>query len=250
MADENDLRKLFAESEAPNTLDAGTIVRKSRVRRLPRQVGAAALGTLAVAGIGVLGVQAFNAQTPIASTTMGGAYAPESDSMDTMIKRAPADRLNLCEGIVAEAAPSFYGLQLDVAFPETAPATGEPVSGVVHLTNLGETPVTGTTAPSPAITLSQDGTVLWHSNGPVDMSAVTVDLAPGATMEYPASFLPVRCAVEDDAAESFRIDLPIVPAGRYELSAAIDFSPDPGMPQQETPGIDLVTGPREPITLQ
>jgi hypothetical protein len=252
MVDENDLRKLFADSDAPNRLDANRVIAKSRVRRLPRQLGAAAITTLAVAGIGVLGLQTIT-QSPITSSMSGDEAfeAPAApDAMDTMIKRAPADRLNLCEGTVAEPVPSFYGLQLDVAFPETAPATGEPVTGVVRLTNLSADRVTGVTASTPAITLSQGGLVLWHSNGPVDSSAVMVDLGPGATLVYPASFVPVRCAVQDDLAESFRPDLPPVPAGVYEVSAAIDFTAGAGMPQQDTPELDLVTGPRAPITLE
>jgi hypothetical protein len=56
--------------------------------------------------------------------------------------------------------------------------------------------------------------------------------------------------VADDEAESFRADLPAVPAGVYDVSAAIDFQPDASMAQQGTPGVDLVTGPLEPITLQ
>ena len=251
MADEDDLRKLFASTEAPNRLDVGRIISRSRVRRLPRQLGAAVIGTLAVAGIGVLGVQAITAQSPITSSTMGGAFeAPDPEAMDTSSKRAPAEKLNLCTGTLADIAPSFYGLQLDVAFPATAPATGAPIEGTVRLTNTSDSRVTGSTAAIPAVTLSQDGLVLWHSNGPMIMSAVLVDLAPGASLEYPASFTPVRCEVEDDLAAGFRTDLPAVPAGAYDLSAAIDFSPDPLMAQQDSPGVDLVTGPRATIALE
>ncbi|MCU1440018.1 MAG: hypothetical protein JWP85_1015 [Rhodoglobus sp.] len=254
MPTESDLRGMFESADAPNALDADRIIARSRMRRLPRVVGAATIGTLAIAGFGVLGVQILSMQQqPMTASTLdqsaedSGGAAPEGT--ETFVKRAAADEINLCAGPVAESFPSFAGLQLDVAFPEAAPVGGT-VAGAATLTNTSAARVTGTTASRPAITLSQNGIVLWHSNGPVDSSAVVVDLEPGESLQYAASFEPVRCDVEDDLAEAFRVDLPPVPAGQYEVSAAIDFTPDPSMPQQEIPGLDLVTGPREPITLQ
>jgi hypothetical protein len=116
------------------------------------------------------------------------------------------------------------------------------------MTNTGTDRVTGTTAARPAITLSKDGTVLWHSNGPTVMTVATVDLAPGASMSYPATFSPVRCSVDDDLAEGFPADLPSVDAGDYDVSAAIDVV------RTDAAGTvlsnDLVTSPTAPITLQ
>jgi hypothetical protein len=189
----------------------------------------------------------MTASTLDQSAEDSGGAAPESP--EAFMKRAAADELNQCAGPVAETVASFSGLQLDVAFPEAAPV-GSTVAGAVTLTNASTAHVTGTTASRPAITLSQNGTVLWHSNGPVDSSAVMVDLDPGQSLQYAASFEPVRCDVQDDLAEAFRADLPAVPPGEYEVSAAIDFAPDPSMPQQQTPGLDLVTAPREPIALE
>jgi len=115
------------------------------------------------------------------------------------------------------------------------------VDGIVTMTNEGTETVSGTTASSAAITLSQDGIVLWHSNGPTNMMAAVVDLAPGESMEYAASFVPVVCTVDDDLAESFRDDLPAAPAGEYQVSAAIDLSTDSSA--------ELITGPASTITL-
>jgi hypothetical protein len=251
---EDDLRDMFASS-APGSapLDAERIIARSRVRRLPRQLAMGAIGTLAVAGIAVVGIQSMMPQPQASTMSQTDAAAPSAEggqTFDTTTKRAPAEKINLCTGTVAEAAPSLYGLRLDVAFPESAPAGTDPVQGTVRLTNTGTQAVMGTTAASPAITVSQGGIVLWHSNGPMIDLAVTVDLAPGQSMDYPASFSPVRCDVADDEAESFRADLPVLPAGGYNLSAAIDFQPDASMAQQGTPGLDLVTGPLVPITLQ
>jgi hypothetical protein len=116
------------------------------------------------------------------------------------------------------------------------------VEGIVTMTNEGSETVSGTTAASAAITLSQDGIVLWHSNGAmIDMAAV-VDLAPGESMEYSASFVPVVCGVEDDLADGFRDDLPEAPAGTYQVSAAIDLTTDGAA--------ELITGPATTVTLK
>jgi hypothetical protein len=105
------------------------------------------------------------------------------------------------------------------------------------------------TAAAPAITVSQEGITLWHSNGAMVMSLVIVDLAPGESLEYAASFTPVLCGVEDDMAEVFRNDLPALDPGEYELSAAIDFVLDETLAADYEPFAYLVTGPRSTITL-
>lgn len=245
---ENDLRELLASVPTPeHRLDASTIIARSRLRRLPRQLGAGAVGILAIAGIAVVTVPSMLVTPP---TTISTMEQPAADSStESMIKRAPADRLNLCTAPIAEVAPSRLGLQLDVVLPASAPVGTAPVEAVVRLTNTSAATVTGTTGPAPAITLSQNGLTLWHSNGPEDSSAVLINLAPGETLEYAASFVPVRCDVDDDLAEQFRPDLPPLPAGIYELSAAIDFLPDAPPTDGSTPGLDLVTGPRAFVTL-
>jgi hypothetical protein len=249
MVDERNLRELFAESRPAGTIDADAVIRRSRRRRLPRQLAAGSIGALAVVGIGVLGVQTL--APPQQSAVM---MEQQDEANDTALapeaaKRIPADRLNLCEGPLTEAAPSAYGLQAEVVFPAVSPATGQPVAGVVLVTNTGDARVTGSIASSPAVTLSQQGIVLWHSNGAVDTPDTVVDLEPGQSLEVAASFTPVRCAVEDDAAEAFRADLPPLAPGEYDLSAALDFAPDPSM-APATPELDLVTGPRSTISLE
>ncbi|CAN5139850.1 hypothetical protein BH09ACT5_BH09ACT5_04460 [soil metagenome] len=248
MPSEKDLRDLFAGAEAPNTLDSGRVIARSRARRLPKQVAAGSDGALAVVGLVVLGVQVTQLPRPV--TTAGevldsSAPAPEIATM----KRAPAEKVNLCAGTLAETAPSQYGLQLDVVFPATAPSGAGPVTGTVRLTNTSDREVVGTTPSAPAVTLSRDGVVLWHTNGAADLSAVVVDLAPGASLEYQAAFTPVRCDVEDDLADAFRADLPALDPGAYELSALIDFTAGASM-EQLTPELDLVGGPRSTITLE
>ncbi len=252
MPSEKDLRDMFADSSAPNTLDAGKIVARSRRRRIPQQVGAGAIGVLAIVGIGVF-VQPAISPTPPSMSSMDQTASDQSvggEAETTEIKRAPADKLNLCEAPIAEVAASPYGLQLDVAFPESAPVGTEPIQGVVRMTNFGTQTIVGTTAAAPAITVSRDGVALWHSNGAMVMSLVIVDLEPGESLEYAASFTPVLCAVEDDMAEVFRDDLPALDPGSYDLSAAIDFVVDESIAAEYSPFADLVSGPRSTITLE
>lgn len=254
MPTEAELRAWLREGDlgaSAREADAGSVIRRSRRRRLPRQLAAGGTLTLAIAGIGFAGF------TGLRSMPMGGSVsdasaesAPdalsgqdESEAADGgAIQAAPASKLNPCGGPIAGVARST-GLVLETRFGPSAPADGQSVDGVVTLTNTGTDRITGTTAATPAVTLSQNGTVLWHSNGPMIMMVVEVDLAPGESLEYPASFTTVQCGEEDEATESFRDDLPALDAGSYELSAAIDFLDADGSP------MPTVTGPRSPIEL-
>lgn len=251
MPTEDDLRRMLgAAGDAPNRLDAGAVVRRSRARRLPKQLAAGAIGVLAVAGISVLSVQSLTAAPAPSTMVAGEAYdqsapAPELDS----IKRAPADKINLCTGTLAELSPSPYGLQLDVEFPETAAVGTEPITGTVRLTNTSDREVVGSTPMRPSLTVSKDGTVLWHSNGVTLLGSVEVDLQPGESLTYETTFTPVLCGVEDDLGDDFRAGLPALGAGDYDLSAVIDFTADPSM-GQESPELDLVSGPTSTIRLE
>ena len=264
MASEPNLRDLFrGDGPALPEVDAAAVIRRSKRRRLPVQLAVGGTFVLAIGGLGVAGLQALGgSHTAISnvSTMSGGESTGDRAPADGRgaesaqglegggaIKRAPADRINLCGGPVAEVAPNERGLVLAVDFPSSPVGTAQ-VMGTATLTNTGTEPVTGFTSPSPAITLSQGGTVLWHSNGPTDLSLVSVDLVPGASVDYQASMTPVRCGVEDDVAGAFRTDLPALEAGTYELSALIDFTADPSM-EQEISELDLVSGPVATVRL-
>ncbi|MEP6477901.1 MAG: hypothetical protein ABJB03_00790 [Rhodoglobus sp.] len=256
MPSESDLRKMLGETDAPSArIDVAKVIRGSRARRLPRQLAVGGVSTLAVLGIGFLGVSALQPQQA-SDSSVSTLYAPEAGSgasdndstTNDSIKRAPADKINLCTGPVSDVAPSVTGLQLDAEFASPIAAGTAPVDGSVRLTNLGATRVTGSIGAAPAVTVSQGGIVLWHSNGPTIDLAQVVDLAPGQSIELAASIVPVRCGVADDELESFRADLPALPAGDYQLSVAMDFLPDVSV--TPTPGVDLVTGPAQTVTIQ
>ena len=258
MASESELRDRFHDGTLPSgQIDVDAVLRRARARRRPRVVLAGAGSLLAIAAIAVpasigsFGGQAADntlvagegteySQPESADGDAAGGSAP--DGTDTALDRAPAEKLNLCSAPVAEVTPAENGLVLTVE-PVTASAADVGIPTIVTMTNTGSAPVSGTTGGRPAMTLSKGGITLWHSNGPQTMIAVPVELAPGESLQYPATFEPVRCGVEDDSAESFRDDLPEVGSGVYQLSAAIDFTRNDGS------FIDLVTGPAVRVTL-
>jgi hypothetical protein len=262
MASEPNLRDLLGGDDASRPgargIDTASVIRRARRRRLPARVAVGGAAVLVIGGIGVAGVQglggagvtssasdetAFDAptteQAPLSTgdTFMGASEGPADSSG---LKRAPADRINLCGGALAEVAPSATGLVLTASFPDAA-AGSTSVPGTVTLTNTGTAPVAGYTSATPAVTLSQGGVVLWHSNGPTIQMIRDVALAPGESIDFEASFTPVVCTVDDDTAEAFRTDLPAAPAGEYQVSAAADV--------MVGDSLELVTGPAQTVRL-
>ena len=273
MPTESELRSFLQETGPADAgrrlpVDASLIVRRARRRRLPKQLALGGTVTLAAAGIGIASIQglqltggssgtavlgsasdgvAESAPGTEAVTTPGSAGGDELDAGGDEIKRAPASRINFCGGSLAEVAPSVTGLVLTTEFPDGAPTDGSPVTGTVTLVNTGTERVSGTTSATPAITLAQNGIVLWHTNGPEIAMAMMVDLDPGESMQYGASFTPVRCEAEDDSGESFRENLPPLTAGTYGVSAAIDIMLD--VPVNGSPEFELITGPVESVSM-
>lgn len=250
MPAESNITNLFRSADAPTpSIDVQSVIRRSRRRRLPKQVAAGSVFSLAILGVGFVGVNGVGAVSGTSDQaavleSAGGAAEDESafsGPVEDGAKLAPAEKLNLCGGEVAEVAPSSTGLELTVDFPDAA-VGAETVEGTVTLTNNGTGRTVGYTAPLPVITLSQNGIVVWHSNGPMIMSVTDVDLAPGESMEYEAFFTPVVCSVEDDLGQGFRDNLPAAPAGEYQVSAAIDLVGDAPT--------ELITGPADTITLK
>jgi len=249
MATDNNIHKLFNDSDDAGlgSIDTQAVIRRSRARRRPAQFAIGGALVLALGGFGIAGLQVLGNNAPQATTA--GAESSEDTEISTLgddaetgyIDRAPADKINLCTGTVAEVASSETGLTLTVDFAD-APTGATSVEGTATLTNNGTEPVVGYTAASPAITVAQNGIVLWHSNGAMIAMAVDVDLAPGESLEYATSFQPVICGVEDDMAESFGEKLPPLPSGTYEVSAAIDVIGESAT--------ELVTGPASTVTLK
>ena len=257
MSTESDLKKMFTDAgPSLGHVDLSGVLRRSSRRRVAQQLAVGSATTLAVAGIGVAGFTGMHGLLP--STTAGSAStanAPEtredptlgSTATDGGLTRAPADKINLCGGTLADVARNEGGLVLTSNFAE-ADASADRIMGTVTLTNSGSERIIGTSAATPTITLSKNGIVLWHSNGSIAAMGAVVDLAPGASLAYEASLRPVVCAVEDDGANSFRTDLPHVAAGQYQVSAALDLSRQNA--DGSVLGTDLVTGPVSEVTLR
>ena len=249
---------MFAHSApAFAPIDLQRVIRRSSRRRVGHQVAIGGATTLVVAGVGVAGLSGIRGLTippnnlgsvsGLAPGTANGSLLPiDGLPTDAGSQPAPADRLNLCGGTVAEVAPSPSGLVLSTQF-DPADASADLVTGTATLTNTGAAPITGSSAVTPVITLSKDGQVLWHSNGAMVAMARTIDLAPGASMTYQASFAPVTCAVVDDESASFRENLPHVAPGNYQVSAALDVF---RAGNDSQPVNDLVTGESSPVTLR
>lgn len=253
MPSDSELRRRFQEGTQPRgEIDVDAVLRRARARRRPRVVLAAAGSVVAIAAIAVPAVVVTSFGTSPA-TVSSADYAPEAApdaedgaggaaGSDAAMSRPSAERLNLCEAPVAAFPPAEDGLVISAA-PVSAAADARSIPVTVTLTNTGSASILGTTASRPALTLSRDGTTIWHTNGPSDMSARIVDLGPGESMTYETVFEPLVCGPDDDAREAFRPDLPAAGPGTYLLWAAIDVSHDDGT------GVELVTGPAVAVTL-
>ncbi len=252
MPSEADLKGMLASTDAPRALDVSRIIRKSRARRVSRQLAAGGALAVAVAGIAFVGITSIPGQQASSGSSVTALSAPSTTTAqgtpDGSLLRAPADAINRCAGTLADVAPSQPGLVVSAEFASPAPRGMAAVEGIVRLTNTSAARVIGSVGVTPTITVSQGGIVLWHSNGAHRDVAQHVDLAPGASIELAASFIPVRCDVADDDLPEFRADLPPLPGGDYQVSAVMHFLPDGTA--ISAPGLELVTGAPSPLTLR
>ncbi|NYF10325.1 hypothetical protein HDC94_001481 [Leifsonia sp. AK011] len=246
MRDENDLRRLLAETDAPHTVDADAVIARARRRRVPQQVAAGALGVLALVGVGVLAVNVSSLTQSTSTVAEQGSLSDEAplESSDEMapMKRLGAESLNTCGEAAASPEPSEYGLELAVQFPPAASSTSALIDGTVTMTNTSDEAVSGLTVIGPTVTVSR-GDLVVALGVPTEYEMTMVELQPGETVAYAASFVPVLCSTGEDVATAAAL-----PAGDYDVSAAVDFTPAVGTVDPPLP--DLVTGPRSQITLQ
>lgn len=258
---EQELREQLRRTAEASAVDRGQIdlpavLDRARAKRAARiaVVGAAA-AIVAVLAVTAATISALAPRVPAVMIADGGSseQPPSNQSTEPPISepaigigQAPAEKINLCGGELAEIAPAASGLTTTVELPTRAPATGGTVEGSVTLTNAGTKAVSGTTGVRPVITVSRDGITVWHSNGPVIAMAAVVALKPGESVEYPASFDAVSCSVEDDLAEGFRADLPPLAAGEYQVSAILSFVPGTAQAGES----ETVTGAATTIRLE
>ncbi|MBB5632448.1 hypothetical protein BKA04_000671 [Cryobacterium mesophilum] len=239
MATESELRNEFhAASDAPTRgIDTAAVLTRARARRTPRLVAFSSLAVLAVAGVTTLGITSLPGLLPSRGGAQTAADAPSYSEPDPGTVKGEdsggrvglgggLEQLNRCAQPVTVPTAVSGGLSLSVEFPTTASADGSVVTGTVRMTNTGSTRITGSTASSPFMTLSRDGIVSWHSNGPMDSRGVLIDLAPGASVDYTAEVRLVVCSAQDETGDGFREALPPLGPGAAAISAAIVFLPD------------------------
>ncbi|MEX1079313.1 MAG: hypothetical protein WED09_09430 [Homoserinimonas sp.] len=196
MPTDAELRTLFRDAPTPaSSIDAAAIIRRSKRRRLPQQVGAGSVLTLAVAGIGVASFNGLQGLTP----SMTAADAPvgvaesgpfsESDEADGSMaeQRSSCDSAALGETGLEAEVPA--GLDLSSHFPTIA-STGEAVAATLTLTNTSAEPMNGVVLEQ-MVVLARGGSLLSHR----DQSAaqVPLNLAPGESMTLDFSFDAVDC---------------------------------------------------------
>jgi hypothetical protein len=255
MASDSELRDRFHEGTQPKgQIDVDAVLRRARARRRPRVALAAAGSVLAIAAIAVPAVATnYLSQTPqdTALVAGGDAAAPESatggmadtdDGGADEMMSAPAEKIQACGAPLAEVAPGASGLVITLE-SVTAQADAHSIPVTATLTNEGDARVTGFTGNRPAVTLSDDGITLWHTNGGTDGNAIVVDLDPGESITYETIFEPVVCSDVDELGDEFRTGLPAAGPGDYLLSAIIYLHHD------DDSEIDLVTGPASQVTL-
>lgn len=242
MPDESELRESLRHGgSAAAEIDLDAVLRRARARRRPRLLAAAALGGLALTGVlvpvGIGALETVGGPVALVSTT-GDRVDPEDAADGPAV--ASADRLNPCGGPLAEPEPAANGLVLEVP-PVTADADTDRIHVVVTLRNTGTEWVRGRVT-EPVLTLSRDGSVVWHSAA-VEGAEAAIALAPGQALDFVVDLEPRLCAPEDDTGGS-RPDLPAADPGNYRLSAALDFTSEVGSDPV------LVTGPTSPVELR
>lgn len=230
MATEDDLRRLLSGADAPHSIDPAAVIRASRRRRLPAQLGAGAVGVLAIAGIGVLAVPAI-VTAPQTATMSDSAPAMEggsvADSELQQLKRDPYAYLT-CGAAVPEALGSMYGLEASFD------------GSTLTVTNASSERVTGTFG-VPSVTVAQNGVTVSHSGRAVILIANVLDLAPGESLQQPIIVPTTACEPGMDEPGTAPL-----PAGDYDVVVSLDFVPD--APNPDLPALtDLVATAPVPL---
>ncbi|MCS0500674.1 hypothetical protein [Protaetiibacter mangrovi] len=186
MPDESELRDRMRDGDAGGALDAGRIIRRARMRRLPKQAAISVLGGLAVAAIvvpvaiGVGGTRTMSASDSAA----GSAAAPESEKDATFAGSEAQDGAGtVCDPPVWGGEPAPSGVEV------SAISQGEDVT--LTLVNDGTQTLRGRVAGGPTLLLSSDDALAGWSAAATDPAPV--DLAPGEQLILSVALEAVAC---------------------------------------------------------
>lgn len=232
---ESELRRMLASTPVEPAVDLSSVLRRSRARRLPRQLAAGAVGGLAVLGIGFAVVPALLPAGPgpaVMSEQAPAAGQPEQDA----VLRLSAASLQLCGGpLAAQAEQSPSGLQLTLHVP-TGVSAGGVAEGTARLSNGGTETLAGT-ASAPTAALARDGIVVWHTVQAT--GTVAFELAPGQSLELPVQLHALECGDEERLQSGAQ--LPPLASGQYQATLALDvlLGPDAVLLVSEPAAIEV-----------
>jgi hypothetical protein len=228
------------DASASRDLDLDVVLdesRRSRRRRRNAIAGGTASVAALIATVGLVGGLAglggpamTTADAPIAGSAQ--ELAPQTESQEADV--APRDgneagdvalgrlaAMNRCGEPVVPSTGADAGSPLTVTVSATAPvAAGSTGDATVTLTNAGEDTVEGSLRMTPSVAVvDADGTVVGMRPDASALSAsVPVDLAPGESLELPATVEAVHCL-------SGRAPSALAP-GDYRLTATVVVLPD------------------------
>jgi hypothetical protein len=215
-----ELHRLFRESKVPSsTIDAAAIIRRSKRRRLPQQIGAGSALTLAVAGIGIASINGIRLPSMVGTVettadTLSGESSGAAESAAPWSTEATG-----CETPVPAAESSRSALRVAVDFPDGR--AGEPIVGSVLLTNTSADQFNGWVS-APIVHVMRDGVAVAH-NDANPSSAMRIELAPGESRSLVASVDTVQCGHGSDLV---RAGAALAP-GEYEVVATVTATSDP-----------------------
>lgn len=138
------------------------------------------------------------------------------------------------------------GLALEIAPLDMSLATGSTLAVTLTVTNASEARITGSSAVRPFLALASEGAIVWHTAGGMDAVAVPLDLSPGESLRY-ETHLELRVCDGPAGDAPFPDDLPLAPAGTYEVVAALDVAVQGQT--TESGNTEVVISPRASLVL-
>ncbi|MGY6498399.1 MAG: hypothetical protein ACXIUP_09255 [Microcella sp.] len=247
-------------------LDASSIARGARRRRLPAQLGigvaavalVAGFGGVAIAGMPGLGGGLTVASDSLGEDASGGSAEPfaSPDGDSDLGEERGGDELNSDGETVwdvlrcGEPLPPLGHTGDDRLTLELEPLDGsDAIDGRLTvagtLTNVSGDRVELTTATHLVVGLARDGVVIWSTVG-MDAAALTPTLGPDESQVYEGALELVDCGGTDPEA-SILDGSPVAGPGEYEVVAALNVVQTDA--EGYLPGSVVVISPRASLVL-
>ncbi len=248
MPSDAELKALFHRADGPaSSLDPAAIIRRSKRKRLPRQLSAGSVLTLAAAGIGVAGVTGVGGLNFMGVRTasdlaesaadapgwVGANSSPDGPGADGPGADADAGRNTPYIGEGDEAAPcgtaqappsnNPWRIRLEVNVASKAAGADSLVTATITIRNNGSAAAEVTPVGPVVHTLQRDGVVVAIGSGELlgmDGAPFTepLNLGAGQSTTLQSEFALATCLSVH----------PGVPAGDYLLGTQLGFESDTG----------------------